>query len=109
MSTTVIDPKTNKTEEENRLAEDIEMEKGPFKLILNAIKNRNKILISMRNNKKLLAVPKAVDRHCNLVLENVSEMWLEHINNELVKKEKFISKLFVRGDSVVIIIEVGTE
>eukprot|EP00835_Amoeboradix_gromovi_P002361 NODE_132_length_18298_cov_0.443101.p12 type:complete len:119 gc:universal NODE_132_length_18298_cov_0.443101:2991-2635(-) len=109
MSTTVIDPKTNNPEEENRMKEEVDMQNGPFKLIMSAIKNRQRIMISMRNNKKLLAIPKAVDRHCNLVLENVTEMYIEHVNNEPLKREKFISKLFVRGDSVVIIVDVHTE
>lgn len=30
-----------------------------------------------RNNRKLLARVKAFDRHCNMILENVREMWTE--------------------------------
>jgi small nuclear ribonucleoprotein D2 len=29
------------------------------------------------NNKKLLGRVRAFDRHCNMVLENVTEMWTE--------------------------------
>jgi small nuclear ribonucleoprotein (snRNP)-like protein len=36
-----------------------------------------KVLINCRNNHKLLARVKAFDRHCNMVLENVKEMWTE--------------------------------
>ena len=35
------------------------------------------MLINCRNNRKLLARVKAFDRHCNMVLENVKEMWTE--------------------------------
>ncbi len=35
------------------------------------------VLINCRNNKKLLCRVKAFDRHCNMVLENVKEMWTE--------------------------------
>jgi len=35
------------------------------------------VLINCRNNKKLPARVKAFDRHCNMVLENVKEMWIE--------------------------------
>ena len=35
------------------------------------------VLISCRNNRKLLGRVKAFDRHCNMVLENVKEMWTE--------------------------------
>jgi len=32
---------------------------------------------ALRNNKKLLGRVKAFDRHCNMVLEGVKEMWTE--------------------------------
>ena len=35
------------------------------------------MLINCRNNRKLLGRVKAFDRHCNMVLENVKEMWTE--------------------------------
>ena len=35
------------------------------------------MLINCRNNKKLLCRVKAFDRHLNMVLENVKEMWTE--------------------------------
>jgi len=66
----------------------------------------------MRNNRKLLARVKAFDRHCNMVLENVKEMWTEYPRNARgekdkargVNKDRFISKLFLRGDSVIIVL-----
>jgi small nuclear ribonucleoprotein (snRNP)-like protein len=36
-----------------------------------------KVLINCRNNHKLLGRVKAFDRHCNMILENVTEMWTE--------------------------------
>jgi small nuclear ribonucleoprotein (snRNP)-like protein len=38
---------------------------------------RPQVLINCRNNHKLLARVKAFDRHCNMILENVKEMWTE--------------------------------
>jgi hypothetical protein len=38
------------------------------------------VLINCRNNHKLLARVKAFDRHCNMILENVKEMWTEVSN-----------------------------
>lgn len=35
------------------------------------------VLVSCRNNHKLLGRVKAFDRHCNMILENVKEMWTE--------------------------------
>ena len=37
------------------------------------------VMRSHRNNRKLLARVKAFDRHCNMILENVREMWTEVI------------------------------
>ena len=41
------------------------------------------VLINCRNNRKLLGRVKAFDRHCNMVLENVKEMWTEVIPRSL--------------------------
>lgn len=35
------------------------------------------VLINCRNNHKLLGRVKAFDRHCNMIMENVTEMWTE--------------------------------
>lgn len=69
------------------------------------------VLINCRNNKKLLARVKAFDRHCNMVLENVKEMWTEvprpgkgKKKSKPVNKDRYISKLFLRGDSVILVL-----
>ena len=55
----------------------------------------------MRNNRKLLARIKAFDRHCNMLLENVKEMWTETPRladgkkGKPMNKDRFISKLCV--------------
>nr|CAD7402336.1 unnamed protein product [Timema poppensis] len=70
------------------------------------------VLINCRNNKKLLGRVKAFDRHCNMVLENVKEMWTEQPRTgkgkkkaKPVNKDRFISKMFLRGDSVIIVVK----
>ena len=69
------------------------------------------VLINLRNNRKLLARIKAFDRHCNMILENVKEMWTEIPKtgkgkkaSKPVTKERFISKMFLRGDSVILVL-----
>lgn len=45
---------------------------------------------------QLLARVKAFDRHCNMVLENVKEMWTEKPKGgkgKGVNKDRFISKM----------------
>lgn len=66
------------TEEELRQQEELEFNTGPLSVLQQSVKNNNQILISCRNNHKLLARVKAFDRHCNMVLENVKEV-REHL------------------------------
>ncbi|KDO87215.1 hypothetical protein CISIN_1g033904mg [Citrus sinensis] len=60
---------------------------------------------------QLLGRVRAFDRHCNMVLENVREMWTELPKTGKgkkkalpVNKDRFISKMFLRGDSVIIVL-----
>ena len=53
----------------------------------------------------------AFDRHCNMVLENVKEMWTEaprpgkgKAKAKPINKDRFISKMFLRGDSVIVVL-----
>ena len=69
-------------------------------------------MINVRNNHKLLARVKAFDRHCNMVLENVKEIWTEvpksgkgKNKSKPVNKERYTSKMFLRGDSVILVLK----
>src|SRR5947207_11418137 len=53
-----------------------ELSTGPLSILQTATRTHTQVLISCRNNRKLLARVKAFDRHCNMVLENVKEMCL---------------------------------
>ena len=70
----------------------------------------SQVLINCRNNHKLLGRVKAFDRHCNMVLENVKEMWTEtprrgkNKGKKAVNRDRFISKMFLRGDSVILVL-----
>ena len=73
-----------------------------------------KFLINCSNNKKLLGRVKAFDRHYNMVLEEVTEMWTEQPktgrsreNAKLVHKDRFISKMFLKEDLVILVIKMG--
>merc|ERR1719424_1908571 len=87
-------------------------ETGPLFLLTQAVKTNSQVLINCRNNKKLLARVKAFDRHCNMVLENVKEIWTETPKSgkgkakaKPINKERYISKMFLRGDSVIIVLK----
>ncbi|KAF2462211.1 small nuclear ribonucleoprotein-like protein sm d2 [Lineolata rhizophorae] len=102
-------PRADLTEYEISLVEEHELTTGPLSLLQTAVRSHTQVLISCRNNRKLLARVKAFDRHCNMVLENVKEMWTESSRNaegmrKSVNKDRFISKLFLRGDSVVLVL-----
>lgn len=50
---------------------------GPLSVLTSSVKANTQVLINCRNNRKLLARVRAFDRHCNMILENVKEMWTE--------------------------------
>ncbi|CAA7044232.1 unnamed protein product [Microthlaspi erraticum] len=98
------DNNQGKTEEE-------EFNTGPLSVLMMSVKNNTQVLINCRNNRKLLGRVRAFDRHCNMVLENVREMWTEVPKTGKGKKkalpvnrDRFISKMFLRGDSVIIVL-----
>lgn len=91
--------------------EEEEFSTGPLSVLMMSVKNNTQVLINCRNNKKLLGRVRAFDRHCNMVLENVREMWTEIPKTGKgkkkalpVNKDRFISKMFLRGDSVIIVL-----
>ncbi|MCJ1317855.1 mRNA splicing protein [Xylographa vitiligo] len=98
------------TEYEIAQLEEHEFTSGPLSILQTAVRSHTQVLISCRNNRKLLARVKAFDRHCNMVLENVKEMWTETPKTAAgkkgrpVNKDRFISKMFLRGDSVILVL-----
>jgi small nuclear ribonucleoprotein D2 len=99
------------TVEELQKKEEEEFQTGPMSVLTNSVKSNSQVLIFCRNNKKLLARVKAFDRHCNMVLENVKEMWTEVPKSgkgkkkaKPLSKDRFISKMFLRGDTVILVL-----
>jgi small nuclear ribonucleoprotein D2 len=93
------------------ISEKDDVETGPLSVLMQSVRNNTQVLINCRNNHKLLARVKAFDRHCNMVLENVKEMWTESPKTGKgkakalpVNKDRYISKMFLRGDSVIIVL-----
>ncbi|KAF2759102.1 small nuclear ribonucleoprotein Sm D2 [Pseudovirgaria hyperparasitica] len=103
-------PRAELTEYEISALEEHEFTSGPLSILQTAVRSHTQVLISCRNNRKLLARVKAFDRHCNMVLENVKEMWTETPRNAQgkkgrpVNKDRFVSKMFLRGDSVILVL-----
>jgi len=100
------------TAEELAAKEQEEFNVGPLSILTQSVRNNTQVLINCRNNKKLLGRVKAFDRHCNMVLENVKEMWTELPKTgkgkkkaKPVAKDRFIPKMFLRGDSVILVLK----
>lgn len=89
-----------------------DLKSGPFTVLYKAVRNNTQILINVRNNHKLIGRVKAYDRHMNLLLEDVKEMWTEtskggrnkSSRGTAINKDRYISKMFLRGDSVILIV-----
>ncbi|UJR23025.1 hypothetical protein I4U23_026051 [Adineta vaga] len=119
----IAKPKQEMTPEELKQREEEEFRTGPLSLLTDAVKNNTQVLIACRNNRKLLARVKAFDRHCNMVLEDVTEIWQETPKSSKAKaaaaaagdakgsvlkpvnKDRYISKMFLRGDSVILVLK----
>uniref|UniRef100_A0A7S0ZFB3 Small nuclear ribonucleoprotein Sm D2 n=1 Tax=Timspurckia oligopyrenoides TaxID=708627 RepID=A0A7S0ZFB3_9RHOD len=88
-----------------------EFEKGPLSVLVECVKHELQVLINLRSNRKLLAKVKAFDRHFNMVLEDVKEMWIETPKSSQgrkakpIHKDRYISKMFLRGDSVILVLK----
>lgn len=83
------------------MLEQHEFSAGPLSILQTAVRTHSQVLISVRNGRKILARVKAFDRHMNMVLENVKEMWTEAHNlgegkkGKPTNKDRFISKMLV--------------
>ena len=80
---------------------------GPLKLLTESLMNHTKILIDIegKGNRRLIAHVIGFDRHFNMVLTNVKEMWSETRRGILENKERYISKMFLPGHNVKIIVK----
>ncbi|KAK6012309.1 LSM domain protein [Ostertagia ostertagi] len=87
---TMAKPRAEMTQEELAAKEQEEFNVGPLSILNNSVKNNAQVLINCRNNKKLLGRVKAFDRHCNMVLENVKEMWTEQPKTGKGKKKEVV-------------------
>lgn len=116
MSDLTTRPKSELSQNELQDLEDYEFNHGPLRVLAQAVQNSDSVLISLRNSHKLVARVKAFDRHCNMVLENVKEFWYEEGQGQgdvksktkpgnKVLRERFVSKMFLRGDSVVVVLK----
>lgn len=108
-ASTFLRPSSKVMAEDAKVEEKDNFDVGPLSVLQKCVKDNSQVLINCRNNRKILARVKAFDRHSNMVLENVREMWTEvpHGGKKKAKpvnKDRFISKMFLRGDSVILVL-----
>jgi small nuclear ribonucleoprotein D2 len=108
-------PRSELSQEELQQLEEYEFNNGPLSMLTQAVRSHHQVLIACRSNRKLVGRVKAFDRHFNMILENVKEMWSEGGKGKGGKgqkkkvakpmnKDRFISKMFLRGDSVILVV-----
>ena len=78
------------SQEDEKQNQEDHFDTGPFSMLLSSVRTNDQILISCRNNRKVLGKLKAFDRHLNMILEDVCETWLEKPKNS--KNSKAIPK-----------------
>ena len=80
---------------------------NPFSLLADTIALNRPIIIFTRNNKKLFGHIRAFDKHMNLALENVRELFSFKDNNKnTTYHERYISKLILRGDTIILLLTI---
>lgn len=80
------------------------IERGPMQPLVEAVKCGHRVLVALRNNRKLYGDLKAIDRHWNMILENVVEIWSPEPTSDRKKvktQTRDIKCLFLRGDNVI--------
>ncbi|GIQ81681.1 small nuclear ribonucleoprotein Sm D2 [Kipferlia bialata] len=100
-------------DQRHNVSEDSIIADGPMSLLKEAVVSNQPVVIALRNNHKIAARVKAFDRHFNMVLENVKEMWTQYPKGGKgvarkqagVNKSRFICKMFLRGDNVVLVVK----
>ena len=101
---------TASAREDNERREEEEFQTGPLSVLTQSVKNNTQVsscnaktekwnltnfllfqvLINCRNNRRLLGRVKAFDRHCNMVLVDVKEMWTENPKTGKGKTTTFV-------------------
>ena len=79
------------------------LKSGPMGPLIDAVNNKMPILIALRSNRKLYGIPKAVDRHWNIIIENCTELWSPEAKDgkPVTIQQRKINRLFLRGDNII--------
>lgn len=103
-SNTKVPSKENKIINGNNISNLLQ---GPLKLLCEAVEENRNVIISLRNNHKMYAKVKAFDKHCNLLIYDIKELWTEKNWKDKTHKsqERYIAQSFLRGDNIIMIVK----
>ena len=100
-----MEEKDPQPEDSMELSEMAQLSKGPMAPIVKAVYEKQPIIVSLRSNRKLHSYIKAVDRHWNMILEQVLEITPQPPAKPGMPvpepRRRKISRLFLRGDNVI--------
>ena len=104
----------NRSLADREAEEEASFKTGPFRLLYDAVHNpRTKVVVSCRNEKKLIGNLRAFDRHFNLLLEGVNEFWVVpgavDENGDPEHRTGCLPYVFLRGDTVILVAKVKDE
>ena len=87
-----------------------EYNEGPPSLLKECVMNHTKVIIDIggKGDKKLIAKVISFDHTFNMVLCDVVEEWTEKRGRVLEHKQRYISKMFLPGHNVRVIVKVTT-
>ncbi|AFM99254.1 Sm-like ribonucleoprotein subunit D2 [Encephalitozoon hellem ATCC 50504] len=83
--------------------------KGPLSLVHRAMVKMMPVLVSLRNNRKVVGKVIAYDRHYNLLMEDAKELGTMRGKNRGKKKRqgcgfsRRLGNVFIRGDTVILV------
>ncbi|KAM0672796.1 mRNA splicing protein [Ordospora colligata] len=82
--------------------------KGPLMLIRRCMVTKKPVIVSLRNNRKVIGCVVAYDRHYNMILMDAVETGVTGSKNKGAKKRRKqvsrrLGNVFVRGDTVVLV------
>ena len=85
-----------------------EYNEGPLSLLKECLETHTKVVIDIggKGDKKLIAKVISFDHKFNMILCEVVEEWTEKRGRVLEHKERYLSKLFLPGHNVRVIVKV---
>ena len=88
------------------MSNDQECQEGPLGMLRQCVENRNKVIIDIGNNKKLIAQVVNFDHRFNMVLRDIIETWIERRGRVTIQRQRYIAQMYLPGHSVRIVVKV---